>query len=70
MDTTITMARKQELVHILMLHYTLLRNKAVLDQLKAGLSTLGVLDAMAKYPTLLEAFFISGQQPPLTAGIA
>ncbi len=38
---TITMARKQELVRILMLHYTLLRNTAVLDQLKAGLSTLG-----------------------------
>ncbi len=67
---TITMARKQELVRILMLQYILLGNKALLDQLKADLSTLVVLDAMAKYPTLIEPLFISGQHPPLTAGIA
>ena len=51
-----------------MLHYTLYRNKAVLDQLKSGLATLGVLNAMTKYPQVLEPFFVAGLQPSLTAG--
>ena len=52
----------------LKLHYTLYRNKAVLDQLKSGLDTLGVLNAMMKYPQILEPFFVSGLQAPFTAG--
>ena len=67
--TTITMSSKSELMHVLMLHYTLYRNKAVLDQLQSGLSTLGALDAMKKYPRVLEPFFVHSKKPPLTAGM-
>lgn len=66
--TSIGMGGKSELLRTLMLHHTLLRNKAVLDQLKSGLSALGVLDAMSKYPTILEPYFVAGKQTPLTAG--
>lgn len=51
-----------------MLHHCLLRSKAGLDQLRSGLSTLGVLDVMCKHPTALEPYFVAGKQPPLTAG--
>ena len=37
---TISLDCKQELTSTLMLHYTLYRNKAVLDQLKSGLKVL------------------------------
>ena len=66
--TGITMDGKIELMNVLMFHYTLYRNKAVLDQLKSGLVTLGVLGAMTQYPHILEPFFVSGMQAPLTAG--
>ena len=63
----ITMVGKQEL-RCLMVHFTLFRNKAVLDQLKGGLCILGVADAMLKYSSLLAPFFVAGKQTPLTAG--
>lgn len=66
--TAITLAGRQELMDTLMLHYTLYRNKAVLDQLKSGMSALGVLDALEKYPHFLKPFFVHGAQAPLTAG--
>ena len=64
----IGMEGKPELLRTLMLHHCLLRSKAILDQLKLGLSALGVLDALSKYPTILEPYFVAGKQPPLTAG--
>ena len=68
--TCIGMGGKSELLRTLMLHHSLLRSKAVLDQLRSGLSALGVSDAMSKYPTILEPYFVAGKQPPLTAGNA
>ena len=66
---SITLAGKADLTGTLIYHYTLYRNKAVMDQLKDGLSALGVLDAMMSYPDVIEPYFVHGKQPPLTAGI-
>lgn len=41
----------------------------MLDQLKSGLDVLGVLDAMTKWPRILEPFFVGGKQGLLTAGM-
>ena len=67
---SIAMEGKTELVQIICLHHVLLRNKAVLDQLKEGLSVLGVEDALKRYPSILEPFFVGGKQEPLTAGMS
>lgn len=48
---------KETIVKALALHCTILRSKAELDQLKNGLHTLGVADAMATTPGLFEPFF-------------
>jgi len=40
----------------------------VLDQLKSGLCVMGVADAMATYPEVMEAFFVAGKQAPLSGG--
>lgn len=62
------MAGKANLMSTLMYH-VLYCSKAVLDQLKSGLSTLGVLDAMASCSDVIEPFLVYGKQPTLTAGI-
>ena len=59
---------KDELKTTLMSHFILYRNKAVLDQMKGGLRTLGVGEAMMKYPDILAPLFIAGDRTPLTAG--
>ena len=64
----ISVTAKAELITTLSLHYTLLRSKAELDQLRGGLFALEVLDNMKKYPSLLEPWFVAGKTAPLTAG--
>ena len=66
--TTITSLGVDELVSTLTCHYTLYKNKAVLDQLKSGLNILGVYDAMHSHSDIIESFFVCGKQPPLTGG--
>ena len=66
--SAITLDGKQELMDTLKLHYTLYRNKAVLDQLKSRPDAPGVLNVMMKHPQICEPFFVSGLQAPLTAG--
>ncbi len=61
------MSDRVQLMRTLMLHYTVLRLRSVLDQLAEGLSTLGVLEAMSSYPKLMEPLFIKGKLKPLTA---
>ena len=63
------MTGKAELMDVRKFHYTLYRNKAVLDQLKSGLDVPGVMDAMIQLPRILEPFFVGGKQGPLTAGM-
>ena len=65
---SIKVNNKQSLIKTMMLHATVLRNKGVIDQLKNGLSCLGVLDAIVKYPHLLEPYFVAGKTAPLTTG--
>ena len=60
------MGGKSELLRTVMLYHTLLRTKAELDQLKLGLTALGVLDAMSRYSTILEPYFVVGKQMALT----
>ena len=66
--TAIEMEGREELVRTLMLHHVLLRHKAVLDQLKSGLATLGILDAMQKHPEAFESYFRADKHQILTAG--
>lgn len=65
---SVKLSSKPSLIKTIILHATVLRNKGVLDQLKSGLSSLGVLDAIVKHPKLLESYFIAGKNSPLTAG--
>ena len=65
---SVNMANKNLLMRTIMLHSTLLKNKAVLDQLKSGLSSLGVLNAVMKNPNAFESYFVTGKNSPLTAG--
>ena len=43
----------------LALHFTLVRSKAVLDQFQEGLGALGVLNALKKFPFLLQPLFVT-----------
>ena len=63
----ISLENKTEVAKTLVIH-TLYRSKAVLDQLKSGLATLGLLDAMSKHPQILEPLFVFGNRVALTAG--
>ena len=58
---TIYMSNKNMLIRTIMLHSTILRNKGVLDQLKSGLSSLGVLEAVTKNPSVFKSFFVAGK---------
>lgn len=66
---TITLAEKEELVRVVKLHYTLLRNKAETDQLKRGLSILGLGEALETHTNLLQPMFLAEKSTPLTAGL-
>ena len=50
------------------IHYCLLRCKAELDQLKSGLSILGVGGALSLHASLLAPIFVTEKTAPLTAG--
>jgi len=65
---SIEINNKQRLIKALLLHATILRSKAVIDQLINGLSCLGVLDAILMYPHQFENYFVAGKTAPLTAG--
>ena len=60
---------RASIVKALSLHYIILRSKGELDQLKDGLRTLGVADAMEMSPDLFEAIFTNSGQINLTPGI-
>ena len=49
------------------LHFSILRCKAELDQLKNGLENLGVLNAIEAFPELMKVFFVLNTKK-LTAG--
>lgn len=59
---------KLTLERTLKMHFGLLRCKAELDQLKSGLSVLGVGEAMRSYPNVMAGLFVSSKTEPLTTG--
>lgn len=67
--TAMSLALKKELCDTLRCHFTVYRNIPVMNQLKTGLAELDVLDAMTRFPNLLEPFFVCDKQGPLTAGV-
>ena len=67
--TKLTMADKDELVHIVALHHTILKCKAELDDMLNGLESLGVAEMLRLYPNLLQPYFTAAGTQVLTAGI-
>ena len=53
---------KEEFIHAICLHHTILKTKAELDQMIEGLKNVGVLDYIQKYPILMEPFFTSNEK--------
>ena len=56
--TFVSITDKDRLLSVVTKHYTLLRNKADLDQLREGLSALGIGKMMAEHPDMMEPFFV------------
>lgn len=67
--SSMTLTSKNEVCKSLKMHHCLLKAMGELDQLKSGLATLGVSNAMATYPKLMIPLFVAGEAEPLTAGI-
>ena len=65
----IEITEKAQIVRAICTHYVLLRCKAELDQLKTGLSTLGLLDELCSNPSLFKPLFTTDAKANLTAGI-
>lgn len=59
---------KSTVVKAICLHYIIFRCKAELDQLKSGLGTLEVANAMQANPVLFEKMFTANGQVKLTPG--
>ena len=64
----IGLADRPALVKAISLHHIILKRKAELDQLRDGLGTLGVADALKSHPSLFEPIFIASGQTELTPG--
>ena len=67
--SSMTLTSKHEVFKSLKMHHCLLKAMGELDQLKSGLATLGVSNAMATYPKLMIPLFVAAEAEPLTAGI-
>lgn len=61
MDDQLTLQpdNKLDVLQSLMLHDILVKRKSILDQLRKGLSTLGVLAEIEYNPSLFEQFFVN-----------
>ena len=66
--TLVGLDDKDSIVKALSLHFIILSSKGELDQLKDGLRTLGVGDAMEISPDLFEPIFTNFGQVELTPG--
>ena len=52
------MENKTDIVQSILMHFVLSKKKVLLDQLREGLRTLGVLEEAIKYPLLFEKLFV------------
>ncbi len=66
---TVLLLDKPAIVKAVALHYLILKSKAEIDQLKKGLATLGVLNAIELHPLLFEPLFVASRQTALTPGV-
>ena len=66
--SSITLHERSAIVKAISLHYIVFRSKAELDQLRSGLQTLGVGEAMHSNPELLEPLFTSTIPSKLSPG--
>lgn len=66
--TSLAMEDKRILIQTIKLHFVLVRNKGVIDQLMSGLASLGVLEAIQQNPTTFQPLFLADKQQTLTAG--
>ena len=64
----VTLAERVTLIRTVKMHFTILKCKAELDQLKNGLS-MGVREALCSHSDLLSPLFISTKATPLTSGM-
>ena len=53
---------KDSVIDELCLHHTIVRNVCELEQLRMGLKTLGVIDAIEIYPSLMETYFLKSMK--------
>ena len=64
----LVMEEKCDIIQALTLHQVILKSKAEIDQFGEGVAFLGTLEAMKKYPELLQCFFVQSGEECLTAG--
>lgn len=55
-------SNKLEVLQKLILHFTVLKHKAVVDQFRKGISILGLLNKIEKNPEKFEPFFVHHSQ--------
>ena len=65
----LTLADKVDIIRTVSLHYAILNCTAELEQLKKGLSSLGILNVIHHNPCIMAPFFVSSPDNQcLTAG--
>lgn len=65
-SSSIAIDNKEDVALSLAKHYLIYTCKAELDQLKEGLSRMGVIDLVNRYPLLMKPLFLSSGKPKLT----
>ena len=58
--------KKSDIIQALLTHYFVHMIRSELEQLKNGLSMLGVLDLLHSHPSLLKPLFLAGDKPHMT----
>lgn len=59
--SSLVMGDRSCIVQSLSLHQVVLMSKAEVDQFAEGIYCLGILDAIRKYPGLLQQFFVGSK---------
>lgn len=66
--TTLSLSDKSDIVRSLIMHQTIFKCKAEIDQFMEGLHQAGVLDTIRMYPATLSSFY-TNNIAKLTSGI-
>ena len=65
-SSTVNINKKSDIIQALLTHYFVHVIRSELEQLKNGLSMLGVLDLLHSHPSLLKPLFLAGGKPHMT----